>query len=61
MTFTKDPDAVLDYSVDWTRWLDGDILSESQWIVPPDLVMEDEGKTSTMATVWLPRWAPGLL
>ena len=26
-TFTKDPDALLDYSIDWSKWLAGDIRS----------------------------------
>ena len=33
MTFTKDPDAVLDYSVDWSLWLAGDEISTSEWIL----------------------------
>ena len=38
MTFLlKDPDAVLDYLVDWgAEYLDGDILADSQWTVDPD-------------------------
>ena len=24
MTFTKDPNAVLDYAIDWSKWLAGD-------------------------------------
>ena len=33
----KDPDAVLDYSVDWgAEYLLGDILAESEWSVVPD-------------------------
>ena len=32
----KDPDAVLDYSVDWgAQYLDGDLLAESDWSVTP--------------------------
>jgi len=32
----KDPDAVLDYSVDWgAEYLLGDLLAESQWTVEP--------------------------
>ena len=33
MTFTKDPDAVLDYSVDWSLWLAGDEISTSEWLL----------------------------
>lgn len=33
----KDPDAVLDYSVDWgAEYLGGDLLSGSSWSVMPD-------------------------
>ncbi|MBV9529247.1 hypothetical protein [Sphingomonas sp.] len=33
----KDPDAVLDYSVDWgAEYLGGDLLAESTWSVVPD-------------------------
>lgn len=33
----KDPEAVLDYSVDWgAEYLLGDLIAESQWSVDPD-------------------------
>ena len=33
----KDPDAVLDYSIDWgAEYLCGDLLAESAWSVTPD-------------------------
>jgi len=32
-TFIKDPDAVLDYSVDWSKWLAGDQIQTSAWSV----------------------------
>ena len=55
MTYTKDPDAVLDYSVDWTLWLAGDQIATSQWILEPDtdLVAAADTNTTTKATVWL--------
>ena len=32
----KDPDAVLDYSVDWgSEYLLGDLIADSQWTVEP--------------------------
>jgi hypothetical protein len=32
----KDPDAVLDYSVDWgVDYLSGDVLTESRWTICP--------------------------
>lgn len=53
MTFAKDPNAVLDYSIDWTRWLAGDQIAASEWIVPFGLTKMADSKTATSATVWL--------
>lgn len=60
MTFAKDPDAVLDYSVDWSRWLAGDELATSEWIVAADLTKASETNSPTKATVWLSGGAAGL-
>ena len=55
MTFTKDPDAILDYSVDWFLWLAGDQISSSEWILEEGATIEKI--TDTFATsktvVWL--------
>ena len=48
MTFTKDPDAVLDYSVDWSLWLAGDEISSSEWLL-------EEGALIEKATDRIPR------
>ena len=53
MTFTKDPNAVLDYSIDWTRWLAGDQIATSEWIVPAGLTKLADSKTVSSARVWL--------
>ncbi len=55
MTFTKDPDAVLDYSVDWSSWLAGDEISTSEWMLEQGALIEKvtDTKTATKATVWL--------
>ena len=53
MTFTKDPNAVLDYSIDWTRWLAGDQIAASEWIVASGPTKRADSKTATSATVWL--------
>lgn len=39
-TFLKDPDAVLDYSIEWSKWLAGDQVQASAWSVsdPADLL-----------------------
>lgn len=56
-TFTKDPDAVLDYACDWSAWLSGDTIASSTWTVPDGLT-EGTGDyesthTATEALVWL--------
>ena len=53
MTFAKDPNAVLDYTIDWTRWLASDQIATSQWLVPVGLTKMADSKTASSATVWL--------
>jgi hypothetical protein len=53
MTFAKDPNAVLDYSIDWTRWLAGDQIAASEWIIPSGITKAADSKTATSATAWL--------
>ena len=53
-TFIKDPDAVLDYSVDWSKWLAGDQIETSTWFVSdPALQLSDDSNTTTKTTAWL--------
>lgn len=52
-TFIKDPAAVLDYTIDWTDWLEADTISSSSWTVPTGLTKASEGSTTKKATVWL--------
>ena len=53
-TFLKDPDAVLDYSVDWSKWLAGDQIEASAWSVSdPTLEASDDSETTTRTPVWL--------
>ena len=52
----KDPDAVLDYSIDWSAWLDGDTISTSSWAIDEgdaSLVIDSDTKSTTATTVWL--------
>ena len=59
-TFTKDPNAVLDYAIDWSKWLAGDQIAESQWTVSgADLEASEQTNTATQATVWLSGGAVG--
>lgn len=50
----KDPDASLDYEVDWSAWLkDGDTLADSLWLVNPtgELVVSAPAWNAAGATV----------
>lgn len=53
--FEKDRDAVLDFGIDWSTWLeDGEILVSSQWLVPEGLArIDDTYDTSGRVVVWL--------
>ena len=53
MTFIKDPDATLDYTVDWSEWLGEDVIESADWVAPAGLTVESESHTATTATVWL--------
>jgi hypothetical protein len=49
----KDPDAVLDYQIDWSDWLgDGESIAVADWAVTGGT--EDSATTTaTTATIWL--------
>lgn len=54
--FTKDPDAKLDYTRDWSAWLAAagdDTIDTSTWIVPAGLTAGAESQTDTSTTIWL--------
>lgn len=61
ISFIKDPDDQLDYTVNWTSWLDaGDTITTSQWITPAGLTVGDgangmpaASNTTTHTTLWL--------
>ena len=58
---TKDPEAVLDYLVDWSTWMpSGDAITASSWtITGPDSALtlgtgaQAPDNTDTTATMWL--------
>lgn len=51
--FIKDPDATLDYQIDWSDWLDDDTIISSTWIVDTGIVNELDTFTDTATKVWL--------
>lgn len=51
--FVKDPDAVLDYQVNWSTWLDGDTIADAEWEAETGITIDSQSFTTTAATVWL--------
>lgn len=49
----KDPDEVLDYTIDWTARLGSDTISTSTWIVPTGITEDSNSNTTTATTIWL--------
>ena len=49
----KDPQAVLDYAVDWSEWLGGDPIASVIWSVPAGITKTLQTQTDTRATAWL--------
>lgn len=52
-SFEKDPTSVLDYTFDWSDWLDGAGIATSTWSVPTGLTNVDDISTSSLATIYL--------
>lgn len=51
---TKDPDAVLDYSLDWSEWLMvGDSLAVSSWLAEAGITIDSYARDGNVTTVWL--------
>lgn len=51
--FVKDPDAILDYQVNWATWLGVDTISTSTWVVPTGITQVSVANTTTTATIKL--------
>lgn len=52
--FVKDPDEVLDYTVDWSNWLaTGETISTSTFTPDAGITKDSETNGNTAGTVWL--------
>lgn len=51
--FTKDPDDVLDYTFDWTQWLNGDQISSFTAIPSPGITISNTVYSTNATTVWV--------
>lgn len=52
--FKKDPNARLDYTVDWTLWLApvSDTIASAVWVPSTGIVVDTPTHTATAATAW---------
>lgn len=55
MKYTKDPQAVLDYKIDWTEWMPENdrIVASTFTSSDAELTVDDSLFTDFTATVWL--------
>lgn len=51
--YVKDPDATLDFAIDWSEWLDGDVIATSVWVLSAGLTEVSSSNDDTISTVWL--------
>lgn len=59
-SFRKDPDAKLDYSVNWSNWLvDGDHVVDATITVPPGLELVSTTVSGQSVIFWLRGGADG--
>jgi hypothetical protein len=51
----KDPNGVVDYSIDWSTYLeeDADTIETSTWTVPAGITKDSDSETNTVTTIWL--------
>lgn len=53
-----DPDAVIDYKVDWEKWLQGDTIATSAWLIV-NATEASSANTTLTATVFIQAAKPG--
>jgi hypothetical protein len=53
-----DPDAVIDYVIDWTAWLNGDNIATSAWLLG-NATEASAANTTKTATVFIQDAVPG--
>lgn len=53
-SFTKDPEAVLDYAFNWASWLaSGETISTHTVTVPSGLTKDSDSESSGIVTAWI--------
>jgi hypothetical protein len=60
-SFVKDPQAVLDYTIDWSLWLADDLIVDSTWSVVGDVVLQDGVVYASITQIWASGGTEGTL
>lgn len=60
-TIDKDPDATLDYSWDWSTWLDGDTISSRSFVVDTGLTVVSSQEVAGVVTAFISGGTAGQL
>jgi hypothetical protein len=51
--FMKDPNAIIDFAIDWAAWLGTDTIATATWTVPTGITKVTDSASTTVATIWL--------
>jgi hypothetical protein len=51
--YSKDPNSVLDYTIDWTEWLGTDTIVAVTWTVPAGISNSGTVRSNYTATIFL--------
>ena len=51
--YDKDPLSVLDYTIDWRKWLGDDSIVTSTWVLPVGIAQSGVTFSRSTATIWL--------
>jgi hypothetical protein len=51
--YNKDPAESANLIVDWSTWLEGDVISFSNWFIPTDLSSASSGLTAASTNIWI--------
>lgn len=54
MTRIKDPQAILDYNIDWNDWLvNGDTITSSSWTLTSGITLQSSSVSDGIATAFI--------
>lgn len=51
--YLKDPDAALDYVINWSDFLGADTIASDSWTVQTGITSDLQTNTATTSTIWL--------